>query len=104
MKHSRPFKPPSSDGWAKDEQKRPSGYKPDPEDSRRLAEDENEQLVIKNVIQQRKQGKGWSEIARWLNENGFPARDERWSHVAVIRIIDRYAPELRKIQNSIDKD
>ncbi|ARN56168.1 recombinase family protein [Sedimentisphaera salicampi] len=73
----------------------PYGYKPAPEDSSRLVEDENEQLVIKKVIELRKQGMGWSAIARWLNENGFPARAKKWSHVAIMRIIERYAPGLK---------
>jgi DNA invertase Pin-like site-specific DNA recombinase len=67
----------------------PYGWKLDPGDPDRLAEDAEEQAVIARIQEEREQGKGLREIARILDGEGIDCRGGCWSHSAVRSILRR---------------
>jgi site-specific DNA recombinase len=71
----------------------PYGWRPDPNDPKRLIEDSDEQAIMSTTIQVlRLQGKGPRAIARSLNDAGQRCRGQEWSHSAVRSILRRNGP------------
>jgi DNA invertase Pin-like site-specific DNA recombinase len=67
----------------------PFGWRPDPDDPDRLAEDAEEQEVIARIQEEREKGCGLREIARTLDREGIDCRGGRWSHSAVRSVLRR---------------
>jgi DNA invertase Pin-like site-specific DNA recombinase len=67
----------------------PYGWKPDPADPARLAEDADEQATIARIKEERGKGRGLREIARALDQAGIQCRCGRWSHSAVRSVLLR---------------
>ena len=69
----------------------PYGWRPDPANADRLAEDDDEQAVIARIRQERRKGRGLRAIARALDRAGIACRGGRWSHSTVRSILHRSA-------------
>ena len=67
----------------------PYGWAPDPTDPTRLLPDEKEQGTMVLIRQQHEQGRGFREIARWLQKNGIDCRGHTWHHSAIAAILRR---------------
>jgi site-specific DNA recombinase len=67
----------------------PYGWRPDPADPDRLAEDTDEQAVIARIRQERRKGRGLREIARALGTGGIECRGGSWSHSTVRSVLLR---------------
>jgi DNA invertase Pin-like site-specific DNA recombinase len=67
----------------------PYGWRPDPADADRLAEDADEQAVIASIRRERLKGRGLRELARALDRAGVACRGGRWSHSTVRSILAR---------------
>jgi hypothetical protein len=68
----------------------PYGWRPDPNDTKRLIEDPEEQAIMTTKIQVlRREGKGPRAIARSLNDSGLRCRGKLWTHSAVRSILRR---------------
>jgi DNA invertase Pin-like site-specific DNA recombinase len=67
----------------------PYGWRPDPADADRLAEDAEEQEVIARIRRERLKGRGLRELARSLDRAGIACRSGRWSHSTVRSILTR---------------
>jgi hypothetical protein len=61
----------------------PYGWRPDPSDPDRLAEDADEQATIRRIREERRVGRGLREIARRLDAAGFACRGGQWSHTTI---------------------
>jgi site-specific DNA recombinase len=68
----------------------PYGWRPDPSDPSRLAEDAEEQVIIARIRQAHAAGRGLREIARTLDASGVPCRGHRWPHSTVRAILRRF--------------
>jgi len=69
----------------------PYGWRPDPNDPKRLIEDPDEQAIMATTIQAlRREGKGPRAIARSLHDTRLRCRGKAWSHSAVRSILRRY--------------
>jgi site-specific DNA recombinase len=69
----------------------PYGWRPDPADSDRLAEDAEEQANIARIRQERRKGRGLRAIARALDRAGIDCRGRPWTHSTVRSIVLRSA-------------
>jgi len=67
----------------------PYGVVADPARPGMMIEDAEEQANIARILELRRQGLGYREISRKLNEQGITCRGGRWNHVTVMRIIAR---------------
>jgi DNA invertase Pin-like site-specific DNA recombinase len=67
----------------------PLGWRPDPTNSARLIEDEDERQTLGLVRKLHAEGLGLRQIARALNERGCRCRGRAWHHQAVKRILGR---------------
>ena len=68
----------------------PYGWRPDPNDPKRLITDASEQAIMSTTIQAlRREGKGQRAIARSLNEAGLLCRGKAWSHSTIRSILRR---------------
>jgi len=68
----------------------PYGWRPDPNDQKRLIEDPDEQAIMTTTIQAlRREGKGPRAIARSLNEAGQRCRGKAWTHSTIRSILRR---------------
>jgi site-specific DNA recombinase len=68
----------------------PYGWRPDPNDPKRLIEDPDEQAMMGTTIPAlHREGKGPRAIARSLNDAGLRCRGKEWSHSAVRSIVRR---------------
>jgi DNA invertase Pin-like site-specific DNA recombinase len=67
----------------------PYGWRVDPLDPGRLAEDADEQAVIARIRQERQKGSTLREIAAALDRAGIRCRGGRWTHSTVRSIIRR---------------
>jgi len=81
----------------------PYGWRPDPNDQKRLIEDPDEQAIMTTTIQAlRREGKGPRAIARSLNEAGQRCRGKAWTH-STIRSILRRNGQLAVKPNHLDR-
>jgi site-specific DNA recombinase len=72
----------------------PYGWRPDPNDPKRLIEDADEQTIMATNIQLlRREGKGPRAIARGLNDAGLRCRGKEWSHSSIRSILRRYGQQ-----------
>jgi DNA invertase Pin-like site-specific DNA recombinase len=67
----------------------PYGWRPDPADPARLAEDAEEQAAIAKIREQRQKGRGLREIARALDQAGILCRGRCWSHTIIRSVLLR---------------
>ena len=67
----------------------PYGWRLDPADPDRLAEDAEEQAVIARIRQERQKGRRLREIASGLDRAGLRCRGRRWEHSTVRSILRR---------------
>src|SRR5262249_41329292 len=68
----------------------PYGWRPDPNDPKRLIQDADEQAIMGTTIPAlHRAGKGPRAIARSLNEAGLPCRGKAWSHSTIRSILHR---------------
>ena len=67
----------------------PYGWRSDPIDPDRLAEDAEEQAVIARIRQERAKGHSLRAIAELLNRAGLQCRRGRWGHSTVRSILRR---------------
>ena len=71
----------------------PHGWRPDPNDPKRLIEVPDEKAMMSATIPAlHREGKGPRAIARSLNETGLRCRGKDWSHSAVRSIVRRNGP------------
>jgi DNA invertase Pin-like site-specific DNA recombinase len=68
----------------------PYGWKVDPRQPERLAEDDAEQAVIARIRQERQKSMSLREIAASLDRTGVRCRGRRWEHSAIRSILRRY--------------
>ena len=68
----------------------PYGWRVDPADADRLAEDAEEQAVIARIRQERAKGHSLRDIARALDNAGIGCRGGRWTHSTVRSILRRF--------------
>src|SRR5947208_1903045 len=69
----------------------PYGWRPDPADLDRLAEDAEEQAVIARIRQERRKGRGLRAITRALDQARIGCRGGSWTHSTVRSILLRSA-------------
>jgi len=69
----------------------PFGWRDDPDNDRRLIEDECEQDAIRAIVAMDADGLGPRPIARALAEANVPCRGGRWQHSLVRRVLRRHA-------------
>lgn len=59
------------------------------DDGKTLVIDEDEQEIVNQIINLRSEGLALHAIAAHLNDNGFPARGQRWHPSTIARIVKR---------------
>jgi len=68
----------------------PYGWQIDPQDSKRLVKQHDEQLIIELILAWRSEGLGYRKIARRLQDQGLkPRTGVSWHHAQIRRIIAR---------------
>jgi site-specific DNA recombinase len=67
----------------------PFGWRVDPTNAERLAEDDDEQAVIDRIRQERAKGHSLRAIAELLDRSGVRCRGGRWEHSTVRSILSR---------------
>ena len=72
----------------------PLGFRPD-EEGKFLVQDDAEQAVVSRILGLRAEGRSIRAIAAALNEEGWPARGERWHKTSVERLLARGAAKPR---------
>jgi site-specific DNA recombinase len=71
----------------------PYGFKINPKDPKRIIHNPDEVTVINVIVSCYRQNMGWTEIIRYLDNNGHKPREgsKRWMISTIKRIVEKYA-------------